>query len=283
MMPSITRVTGKFPAFPDHVHAYIIEFEKSVVIVDSLFALSNAKGLRKHAETTGKKIEAVLMTHGHPDHFLGLAAFPDIPKLATQPCIEFMHREDDAKHEVAKAMIGDEFPEPRVYPDVVIKDGHTLTIEGHNIRYMDLGFGESDADGAWVIDIDGQTHAFVGDSIMNHTHGFFGDGHVYEWLDLLDRLKTELPGAQFHIGHGVTPANAESIDWFKGYIQHFMKTLKAIGPNVPNDEALHARLVSWQQEYLPGDEFLFLTTFELERGVNRIRAAMAAHQASTTA
>src|SRR6266511_4611972 len=91
-----------------------------------------------------------------------------------------MHREDDEKHEVAKAMIGPEFPEPRVYPDVVIKDGHTLNVEGHQIRYMELGPGESDADGAWIIDIDGQTHAFVGDSIMNRTHGFFGDVHVYE-------------------------------------------------------------------------------------------------------
>jgi hypothetical protein len=69
----------------------------------------------------------------------------------------------------------------------------------------------------------------------------------------------------------------------KGYIKHFMKTLKAIGPNVPNDEKLQARLVAWQQEYLPGNEFLFLTTFELERGVNRIRAAMAAQPAGATA
>jgi glyoxylase-like metal-dependent hydrolase (beta-lactamase superfamily II) len=282
-MPSITRVTGKFPAFPDHVHAYIIEFDRSLVIVDGMFALQNAKGLRKHAETTGKKIEAVVITHGHPDHWLGLAAFPDVPKLATQACIDFMHREDDAKHEVAKAMLGDDFPEPRVYPDVVIKDGHTLNIEGHSLRFIDLGPGESDADGCWVIDIDGQTNAFVGDSIMNRTHGFFGDGHVYEWLKLLDRLELELPDAKFHIGHGVTPADKASIEWMKGYIKHFMKTLKAIGPNVPNDEKLQARLVTWQQEYLPGNEFLFLTTFELERGVNRIRAAMAAQPAGATA
>ncbi len=282
-MPQITKVTGKFPVFPDHVHAYIIEFEKSVVIVDGLFALSNAQGMRKHAETTGKKIEAVIITHGHPDHWLGLAAFPDVPKLATQACIDFMHREDDEKHEVAKAMIGPEFPEPRVYPDVVIKDGHTLNVEGHQIRYMELGPGESDADGAWIIDIDGQTHAFVGDSIMNRTHGFFGDGHVYEWLALLDRLELELPDARFYIGHGTTPADKSSIEWQKGYIKHFMKTLKAIGPNVPNDDALRNRLIAWQQEYLPGNEFLFLTTFELERGVNRIRAAMASHREPTPA
>jgi glyoxylase-like metal-dependent hydrolase (beta-lactamase superfamily II) len=175
-MPTITRVTGEFPAYPDHVHAYIIEFEKSLVIVDGMFALSNAKGLRKHAETTGKKIEAIVITHGHPDHWLGLAAFPDIPKHATQACIDFMHREDDAKHEVAKAMLGDDFPEPRVYPDVIIKDGHTEH-RGHSEVHRPLS-GESDATVAGSSDIDGQTNAFVGDSIMNRTHGAFGDGHV---------------------------------------------------------------------------------------------------------
>ena len=37
-MPQISRVTGKFPVFPDHVHAYIIEFEKSVAHMVELFS-----------------------------------------------------------------------------------------------------------------------------------------------------------------------------------------------------------------------------------------------------
>ena len=85
--PITHRYIGKFMALPDdHVNAYIVELENSLVVVDSTIALSSALGLRAQAEALNKPIEAVLLTHGHPDHYTGLAVFDDLPRFSSPGC-----------------------------------------------------------------------------------------------------------------------------------------------------------------------------------------------------
>ena len=115
--PKVRTVTGKFMVLPrDHVHAYVVELENSVVVVDATLALSSARDLRTVAESFGKPIEAVLLTHGHPDHYTGLAEFADLPRLASQGCLDFAHREDIEKADTAKMYLGDDYPDERVFP-----------------------------------------------------------------------------------------------------------------------------------------------------------------------
>ena len=72
----------------DHVNAFVVELENSVVVVDTLLALSSTQELRRQAESFNKPIEAVLMTHGHPDHYSGLKVFDDVPRLGSQGCFD---------------------------------------------------------------------------------------------------------------------------------------------------------------------------------------------------
>ena len=67
--PIVHSFSGKFVELPrDHVHAYIVELEHAVVIVDATLAISSAGELRAKAEALGKPLQAVLLTHGHIDH-----------------------------------------------------------------------------------------------------------------------------------------------------------------------------------------------------------------------
>ncbi len=90
-MPNVYRFAGRFMELPrDHVNAYVVELHDCVVVVDTTSrSFKRAEHCARKAESFGKPIEAVLLTHGHPDHYTGLVAFEDVPRFASKGCLEF--------------------------------------------------------------------------------------------------------------------------------------------------------------------------------------------------
>lgn len=262
----VHRVATPFMVLPDHVNAYVVETPTSVVVIDSGVAISAGRRVRQVAEATGKPIAAVLLTHGHPDHYTGLVAFPDVPRLASQGCLDFIKAEDLRKAAVAKGYLGDDYPDRRLFPDQIISDGYTFTTGGATFTYRELGPGESDDDGMWVAEAEGVQHAFVGDVVANRCHCFFRDGHAIEWLALLDRLEREF-GAHTRIypGHGEAPADRSLIAWQRGYIRAFLDAVAAVPDrSLPVSRATQEAVIAAMQRYLPGNALLFLLDYELD-------------------
>ncbi|MBL8130786.1 MAG: MBL fold metallo-hydrolase [Anaerolineae bacterium] len=266
--PKIHTVTGKFMLLPrDHVHAYVVETESAVVVIDTTLALSSAANVRRLADSIGKPIEAVLLTHGHPDHYTGLVQFEEFPCLASWGCRDFARREDIAKAETAKMYLGDEYPAQRAFPNAMVNDGQKFTFGGVEFTFTDLGPGESDSDGMWTIEKDGARIAFVGDAVANRTHCFFRDGHTSEWLRILDRLEKEFADRDtlLYIGHGATPSTMEVIQWQRGYIQTFVAAMHALeDKTVPVTRAQQEKIIAAMKRYLPGDATLFLLDYEMD-------------------
>lgn len=265
--PRVHTHTGKFMVLPqDHVHAYVVELESAVVVVDATLALDSARAVRAAAESVGKPIEAVLLTHGHPDHYTGLAEFGDVPRYSSQGALDFAHEEDRIKSPVAKGYLGDDYPDERVFPDHIIEDGFVLEVDGVEFRFTDLGPAESPSDGMWSFEKDGVLHAFVGDTVANRCHCFFRDGHAEEWLRALDRLDAELPeSARLYVGHGETPASKETIAWQRGYNEAFLDAVHAVeDKSVPVTRETQEHVIAAMQRYLPSAATLFLLDYELD-------------------
>lgn len=266
MQPAIHRVTGKFMELPrDHVNAYIVELDHSVVIIDATLALSSAQALRDQAESLGKPIEAVLLTHGHPDHYTGLAKFTDLPRIASQECINFAHREDIVKAPVATMILGDDYPKTRTFPNELIKDGESRRFGNLTFTFHELGPGESDSDGMWVFEQDGIKHAFVGDVVAKGCHCFFRDGHIAAWFKLLDRFEREFSDAdQLYIGHGNAPAGKETIHWQRGYNEAFLRAVRRLRQHPePLGRAAQEQVINEMKDFMPTDATLFLLDYEL--------------------
>lgn len=263
---------GKFMELPrDHVNAYIIETDEAVVVVDTTLAVSSAKELRAQAEAIGKPIAGVLVTHGHPDHYTGLWAFADVPRYASQGCIDFAKEEDRVKAPVAKSFLGDDYPDERVFPDQVVVDGQSVSLGGVEFTFTDLGPGESDADGMWSFQDDGVTHAFVGDIGALNCHCFFRDGHAHEWLDILDKLEAQFgDDAVLYLGHGESPASTAVLDWQKGYVRAFLHAVDDLvdHPDPASREA-QEQVIAAMQTYLPGEATIFLLDYELDVSIPR--------------
>jgi glyoxylase-like metal-dependent hydrolase (beta-lactamase superfamily II) len=281
MAATVHPFSGKFVELPrDHVHAYIVELDNALVIVDATLAVSSAKELRAKADAIGKPIQAVLLTHGHPDHYVGLASFGDVPRYASAGALAFAHREDRAKAAIAKQLFGPDFPDERVFPDKIVKDGDTVTVDGVTFTFTDLGPAESDSDGMWSFEADGVLHAFTGDVVAYECHCFFRDGHTTDWLKALDRLESEFPaGGKMYIGHGETPAPAGAIAWQRGYIQTWLKAVGSLSAleALEADRPTQEKVIAAVKEYLPNDATLFLLDYELNHSIpetwKQLRAA----------
>ena len=80
---SIVRFAGR----EANVNAYIIHNATHAVVVDSLRNREEAAELAQAMRRSGRRLQAIFVTHGHPDHYIGSRtlkeAFPMSDVLGT--------------------------------------------------------------------------------------------------------------------------------------------------------------------------------------------------------
>jgi glyoxylase-like metal-dependent hydrolase (beta-lactamase superfamily II) len=259
-------VVWRFPVEQEgaFVNAYLVETEAGVVAIDSLLTVSESRAMREALGRLGKPLQAVLLTHSHPDHYAGLAqlvAGDEVPVIAPQGVIETVAREDAVKDAIVGPMFGEEWPSARIFPNTPIRDGESVTFDGVRFTVIDLGPSESPHDSPWILGDDGQT-VFLGDQIYDHRHCFLADGFHVEWLANIARLRERFPDdATFHIGHG-GPVGGEMWDWQRGYIETFIAAVGEADWTEP--ERAKAAVVARMKEYEPTDRLQFLMELSIE-------------------
>ncbi|MEJ7601279.1 MAG: MBL fold metallo-hydrolase, partial [Kofleriaceae bacterium] len=168
--PTIDQVSS--PGEGIFANAYLVHAPRGVVVVDATLRVSDARALRKRIEATGKPLLGILLTHGHPDHYNGVAiltAGQQVPVVATAAVDAVIRKDDAAKEQQWRPMFGAEWPEHRAFATRLVRDGEAVELGGLVFRPHEVGAAESHADTYWTVD-GVQEVVFVGDLVFSGMH-----------------------------------------------------------------------------------------------------------------
>ena len=202
-------------------NSILILGEKEAVLVDGQWWLSEGRKVADMIEQSGRRLTTVLITHAHPDHYMGLNAvlerFPDARVLARKPLHDEIRYSFQSKLRHWQELVPDDMPLQPVKTEVF--NGASISLEGHEIRFIDLPPAETLHATAYYIP---SARALItGDLVFSHSHAYFADvDNPDSWLHALHVARAAGPIDRVFPGHG--PAGGpELIDRMLAYVRTY--------------------------------------------------------------
>jgi glyoxylase-like metal-dependent hydrolase (beta-lactamase superfamily II) len=142
------------------------------ILIDALLTFENADQIAAWAKSFGKKITGVYITHGHSDHWLGLARllqhFPEArgyaaPEVAGRAAWEV---EFNKTSKYWTSRFPGELPETPVVPEVLNSD--EILVDGQVVNLIHVGQG--DVEGSTIFHVPSADTVVCGDVVYNNVH-----------------------------------------------------------------------------------------------------------------
>ncbi len=205
---------------------YVIESENAVVVVDTSFQDPDPATLRALADSIGKPIERVLITHAHPDHVGGLGTvFADVPVATTAGV-------------AARIDAGDR--------EIEVLDG-PFTVDG--VDYVATEYLDAEDESQMVVEVVDQSALFIGDLVYHDTHHFLTP-ELENWIAILEELQAHGAEVVFP-GHGPV-ADAAALGETIDYLQTVIDLLPTVSTVEEYEAALFAAYPDLAGEFFTG-------------------------------
>jgi glyoxylase-like metal-dependent hydrolase (beta-lactamase superfamily II) len=186
------------------VNSHIIELPSQLLLVDAQYMLPYAREVVAYAEQLGKPITRLYLSHYHPDHILGAAAF-SAPIYALAEAKAKIEAAGDRIASEEREKHGDAIPTHAERPAHVVQPG-LETIDGELIDFM--GLRDAETEHALMIGLPKHSILITQDLIYNRVHVFVGEKAFASWHEALHKTqrlqyKRLLPGHGDPGGHGL--------------------------------------------------------------------------------
>lgn len=233
--------------------------ESSAILVDAQFTLSEGAKVAEWIAVTGKQLQAIYITHAHPDHYFGVVSvlerFPGTPVYTKAVVREHMLAHAAKDLEEWKPAYGDELPDEPVFPEVLEAD--FLTLEGHRIDIVSLE--QADMEDVTAVHISDIDTVITGDLTYRGMHAWLAETDKQgraAWLESIEQVKALAPKVVIS-GHKVPSLTDDPVvlDDTAAYLRKFDELLV----QSTNADALFAAM---KQAYpdLAGDIILQFAT-----------------------
>lgn len=212
----VTLHTFMAPSSSAVVTTQIVETSTELHIIDTQFLQAIAKEARDYANSLGKPIAGVYLSHWHPDHLLGASHFSGLA-FSTTADISSDCRNNNATYVKRKSTFKDSTP--LILPEGTLEVGET-TWDGLQVNIKQ--FNNCESEHALTFHIPEAGLMIVQDLMFNNAHSFPLGNHA-NWIKALESIR-ETDGLRLiGCGHGL-PATAGAISDSIAYLE-FQKAI----------------------------------------------------------
>ena len=174
--------------------------ERDAVLVDTFLTTGQSQTLLDWVVASGKNLTKIYVTHGHGDHFFGLASllerFPRAKAVATPEIVNAM------REQLTPAWIDNFWRRlfPGEIPDRLLVaeplEDNELELEGHKL--VAVNAGRTDTAHSTCLHVPSIGLIVGGDAVYNGIHPYLAETDTQsrvEWISTLDKLEALKPKA----------------------------------------------------------------------------------------
>ena len=201
------------PESAEMVCSQIIETPSALIIVDTQLLKEHARAVREYADSLGKPINKVIISHCHPDHWAGLEAFADVPAYALPETIWEIQNYGQAMLDSKQPHFGDAVTSTVSLPQ-------PLTIEHEELDGLEVIYHKNtgtESTFSLALKLPQLKVLIAQDLVYNGVYPYVGDrsyvtkAYPFDgWIAALEAIKTEGYEVIFP-GHGL-PTDASILD-----------------------------------------------------------------------
>jgi glyoxylase-like metal-dependent hydrolase (beta-lactamase superfamily II) len=230
--PGIPIATSDLPlgmeqAMFQAIASTLIYGKRDAVLVDAFMTDKQANELADWVAANGKNLTTIYVTHGHGDHWFGIATllerFPNARAVATPDVVKVMrqHASPEILEKVWKVSFPGQIPERLLIAEEL--KGNVIDLEGDELVAVELG--HTDTDHTTCLNVPSIGLVAAGDAVYNDVHLYLAESNAKsrrQWIAALDKTESLNPRAV--IASHKRPGRADSpqiIEETRQYIRDF--------------------------------------------------------------